>query len=172
MKVRRAAMAESAVFEDRGTVSVEYVFEDFNKLLADCQAFDYAIVYRLGGVNILKRDQLTCFDNDLLELRAFNEDSELHIIQRGDSYVGRTRTDGTGKPEVKTLDEDHKLWGVVIESDEGQCLFENRGINIVLPDKYPDGSSVFLTVRNYLAADTTRFVFDDARCVRFLCETR
>lgn len=94
--------------------------------------------------------------DDCLQLRAFDETSELLLrVERG-VIDGRWRCDGEGEP-VRYVDTFSRLWG----AQEGSCdgfihlADHQRKLNLVIPyDGEPDPRGYYgLTQRNYIEAD-------------------
>jgi len=158
---------------------VKYEFKDWDKLISDIKEYSYAIIYNFDSVKIFRSEDIQSIDKEnFLELRAFKENEELHIVKVGEEYFGRKRTDGDGEEavEVEFVDEDHLLWGKYQKEEDGYVhLSEDRGTELKLPleftkkgkDKEMDKERAFVTIRNYLNLCTDIFEFNDYRMVKF-----
>lgn len=154
----------------------EYIFADWDKLISDINKYEYAIIYKLDGVEILRGGYIAAIDKDkFLEVRAFNEIEELHVVQVDGGYIGRTRADTEGEQslEVEVVDESHLLWGKPQPDDntgEYTFLSEDRGTQFNLPLKVNENQRAFVMVRNYLNPCKDVFEFNDYRMVKFFAE--
>jgi len=138
--------------------------------------FDYTIIWRLQGVEILRGGVIPEDKTDIIELRAFNRNKEY----RWNEFGERTAPDDVDSiNEENVIDEIHKLWGSPPkDSDENTLsyffngdittLTEDRGTVVKVPFKVPDGNHLFIKVRNYLSADEKPFEFLDWRFVEFI----
>jgi CRISPR-associated protein (TIGR03984 family) len=140
-------------------------------LLSAVHDYDYVVFYTSDGVRIESAKEVKALPGDYLELRAFSESGEMHVVTYNGGVRGRIRTDSdTG--ESRVLDEEHLLWGKVISDSDTKTtiLAADRGTYIELPMKGPaTNKRVTLLVRNYLEADKTKpFMFIDYRFVRFI----
>jgi CRISPR-associated protein (TIGR03984 family) len=137
-------------------------------------------------VEVLEAAHYGSLPKDLLELRAFDDVGELHMVMMGGKLRGRVRKDGEGTP-CDVFDEEHLLWGERVSRNEGSyVLREDRGTRIAVPEAAfeglcePGGSSqdkqnrVTVRVRNYLdkqdespLTGDPRFAFCDYRLVCF-----
>ena len=152
-------------------------FDDNNSLREAVVKYDYAIIYRIDGVQVVKAANaaIDVDDNDkVLEVRAFNENEELRVVKIGSKYIGRIRTDGEGKL-CNVIVEDHLLWGNSVEKkDEKIYLRESRGTEIVLEfddihgiNNINETKRLFLTVYCYENDVSDDFGYDDFRFVKF-----
>jgi len=133
---------------------------------------------------------ITSLPDDLLELRAFNADREIHVVvdtsaqfadatgaRKGQRFLGRIRVDGEGE-ETSAFVEEHVLWGSSFtrygEGGNSRMVLETaRGTRIDMPSlsdqELDENHCITLQVRNYL--DTTEagdsFKFNDYRFVSF-----
>lgn len=146
-------------------------------------SYDYVLQHTFDGAEILKAEGYSVPEG-LLELRAFDEGGELHVVMDGCGGLvgGRVRRDGAGE-EAEVFDEEHVLWGTGIDESpsntETAVLVEDRGTRVCLPrevlgESLPGGKRVTLRVRNYLAEEKsdsetgdTTFAFEDWRLVGF-----
>lgn len=152
-------------FKKTSLVKEKYIFTSSENLLKDIKKYDYAILYKLDKVEVLKIDDVDNLD-DLIELRAFNENGELHIVIDDDKVFGRTITECSGE-EYEYVDETHLLWGEPKQVKDGYTLLsEDRGNCINVPFEVESGKRAFVVVRNYLSK--SQFSFDDYRMVRFI----
>ena len=146
----------------------KYNFISFEKLLEDIQKYKYVIVYKKDGVTVDIPSKIKSLEN-LLELRSFDENSELKVILAGNGFIGRIINDGVGD-STEILEETHLLWGKPSNKeivDEGYTfLLEDRGTKLTLPIWVEEGKRAFIRVRNYLKCD--KFIFNDYRMVDFL----
>ena len=140
----------------------------FEKLAEKIKTYTYVILYKYDRVEIKRASESLSLDN-LLELRAFDRDKELHIVALDGEWRGRTRDDTAGDVS-EILEEDHLLWGTETELKEDGYTFlsEDRGVALTLPIPVPAGQRAFVTVRNYLHPD--RFEFSDWRMVDFFAK--
>lgn len=156
---------DRVVFNKTNLKKDKYEFKSYEDLLQDVKKYDYVIIYKLDCVKILKSSDVDNLD-ELLELRAFNEEGELHIIVDGERVIGRTITDGVGE-EHEYVDETHLLWGEAKQYKDGYTLLsEDRGNKLSVPFEVENGKRAFIVVRNYLS--NTQFAFDDYRMVKFI----
>jgi CRISPR-associated protein (TIGR03984 family) len=134
------------------------------------------VIYTLSGVRIEAAGDLKELGDDFLELRAFDQDGELHLIRDG-TLKGRIRTDSDGGL-VDVFDEEHLLWGSFEDTQPDKngtyILTETRGTRIAIPQQclaeageIQEGKRVTLTVRNYVTDKNAPFGFTDYRFVGF-----
>lgn len=94
---------------------------------------------------------------DILELRVWNESEELHLLRDGDEFYGRQVIDGTGD-EQYVVDSFARLWG---QKTDGEAIPEgyirlcdkNRGLELMVPYKGEMARELGLTTRNYIGYD-------------------
>lgn len=121
--------------------------------------YDYAVIYFLDRVSIVdvRNTPLTQPLENVVGIRAFNNEGEYFISKNEGHYTGRIITDFDEEREnaskFETVDEYHKLWGKV-SKDDRTLLTEERGINLKLPFEIEDGKDIaFVKVRNYFTAE-------------------
>ena len=153
----------------------KYHFTNIEKLIDDIKEYDFAIIYNLACVKTLYARHVTkkYLPNDFLEVRAFNENAELRVIEVSGEYIGRIRTDcdGEDSTDVEILDECHLLWGKYIcEKDEYTYLSEDRGTQLKIPLNIKEKERAFVTVRNYLNTNKDVFEFNDYRMMKFFAK--
>lgn len=151
------------------------------ELIEAIHGYTAVLQHTLDGVEILDAPSYTKLPEDLLELRAFSETGELHLVKVGDSFRGRMRKDDEGSA-CTVFDEEHLVWGsTAVVQDDVVTLTEDRGTRVSIPYRLLDGnmqsdkgSRVTIGVRNYLDEDgedaesgDTRFAFCDYRLVYF-----
>ena len=142
-----------------------YKYESSAKLISDIKEFDFAILYMPDAVLTLKAGVVENIE-DFLEIRAFNKEKELKVINNNGSYYGRIRTDNTGSA-CEFVDEIHLLWGDFISYNNGYShMSEKRGTKLLLPIEVKEDEKAFIKVRNYLKEGI--FEFDDYRMVEFI----
>ena len=155
--------------------SVEDIPAETVELINAINGYDYVVMYSLGGVSIERGNDIKELPEDLLELRAFNEDSEIHVVS-DIRYKGRIRKDNKKEgSSIRIFDEEHLLWGRLSSFDENDCgdritLQEDRGTRIDMPKINCDISEncrITILVRNYLDESNESFEFNDYRFVRF-----
>lgn len=158
-------------FENKKSTVKKYEYESADKLISDLKEYTYVIIYKLDGVEILNvKGEIQLNKENFLELRAFNENGELHVAYIDGQYMGRTRMDGTGE-DVEVVDEHHLLWGNP-QKHEGEYTYlsEDRGVELKLPIEIKGNERAFVTVRNYLNPDKNVFEFNDYRMVDFIAK--
>jgi hypothetical protein len=132
-------------------------------ILDEIKNYNRIIIWAVGGVSIktsVQKENLTDFN----EIRAFDAESEVHVVNVNGEFLGRKRIDGDGV-EIERYDELHKLWGDskrIQKTQNGIRLTEDRGTEINLPFEL-DGNTAFIRVRNYYNG-----VFCDVRFVEFI----
>lgn len=151
---------------------------DDGELMAAIRGYDAVLQHTDDGVEVLRARDYKELPTDLLELRAFDDAGELHIVKVGDALRGRVRKDGEGEP-CAVFDEEHLVWGsrAVLDGDVVE-LCEDRGNRVRIPSallggRLPDEQHrVTVRVRNYLdengedaESGDTRFAFCDYRLV-------
>ena len=100
----------------------------------------------------------------VLELRAFNADSELHLTRRNDGLAGRFRRDGAGETAAY-VDSMARLWGSCADADADWMTLRDadRKLELRLPvteemrTARADGKPVFagLVTRSYIGIHAT-----------------
>jgi CRISPR-associated protein (TIGR03984 family) len=168
--------AELNIFSRQNSASECIICSDLNELRLKTEVYKYVVAYNLGGVTIDNADSYEP-GSDLLELRAFDEDGELHLVFDGEGgFFGRERKDDRGVATgvaTEVFDEEHLLWGEPSGSEDGKTRLveEGRGTRILLPDiaDSEGGRNVTILVRNYLSDDEEGqdMEFSDYRFVRF-----
>ena len=150
------------------------------ELESSIRGYDYVVQYTLDRVEIVEAPGYEGIPDDLLELRAFDADGELHMVDTEEGLKGRIRTDTEGAGTT-VFDEEHALWGSVSLDAGGVgevVLREDRGTVVRLPKSALPGlgesSVATIRVRNYLdegevdeESGDTRFAFSDYRFVSF-----
>lgn len=140
----------------------KYEFSDMQALAEDIKGFDYVLIWKTDKVQFLYTSDVDNLDN-FTELRAFSNDSELHVVNNGGKICGRSRKDGSGEPE-RYYDEKQLLWGNVKRGESGYTtLASERGIRLNVPINADEGKdkNAYLKIRSYLKND--RFEFYDFR---------
>ena len=151
------------------TEIVKYDFSDIRTLIDDIKKFEYVLIWKTDKVQFLYTSDIDNLDN-FIEIRAFDKDSELHIINNSGQVFGRTRKDGEGELEAY-FDEKQLLWGRAKSSEGNYTLYtESRGIKLMLPIEINDcrGQRASLTIRSYLKKN--KFEFYDFRIVEITGE--
>jgi CRISPR-associated protein (TIGR03984 family) len=113
----------------------------------------------------------------LLQLRAFDQDKELHIRRKGENrFLQRYRTDGEGEP-VEAVEACQVLWGRSKDYAPLQTgwlrLSEERGVELILPwdQMLKKSSRVWLKTRNYIGYNEAQQAgYVDSRFVEFVSE--
>jgi CRISPR-associated protein (TIGR03984 family) len=148
-----------------------YTSENFDELVNDIEKYDFAVIYNSDSVKILKKDDIEALDKEkFLEVRAFSQNEELHIIEINGEYTGRIITDDAGDC-VEIVDEEHLLWGNKTKKDgDYTILSEDRGTELRLPLEVKTGQRAFIKVRNYLNPEEDTFEFNDWRMVDFFAK--
>jgi len=149
-------------------------FDDINSILPEAEKFKHAVMWNTDSVKAADASKIQLSDN-LIELRAFNESEELHIMKVDGKFIGRIRKDGIGDA-AEVLEEAHLLWGNPKIANGSVSLTEARGVEIKLESLDFEGADeltnpncrVFVLVRNYAYTDNNaRFGFNDFRFVKF-----
>ncbi|MCR4682711.1 MAG: hypothetical protein K5647_05175 [Clostridiales bacterium] len=142
------------------TKSACSVFDPNCNIKNEVKKYKYVLLIKNDAVEFKRADDEISFDN-LVELRAFDENKELHIIMSDGTPLGRIREDGVGE-EIECIDEKQKIWGRAASRENGYTLFHSdRGIDIKVPVSAENGDTAYLILRGYLAPD--RFEFVDFR---------
>ena len=68
----------------------KYEFSDMQALAEDIKEFKYVLIWKTDKVQFLYTSDVDNLDN-FTELRAFNNDSELHVVNNGGKICGRSR---------------------------------------------------------------------------------
>lgn len=151
------------------TEIVKYDFSDIQTLIDDIKKFEYVLIWKTDKVQFLYTSDIDNLDN-FTEIRAFDKDGELHIVNNNGNVFGRIRKDGEGGSEAY-FDEKQLLWGRAKSSEGNYTLYtESRGISLMLPIKINDckGQRATLTIRSYLKKNN--FEFYDFRIVEITGE--
>ena len=115
------------------------------------------------------------------ELRVFNDAAEIHLIRRGNTLVGRFRSDAGGDKDMEYIDAESPLWGVRDEEDgndvpQGYVRLKDdgRGLRWIVPDDGGDAKQYSLVTRNYIGVDqeTKQAGFPDYRFVGIVAADR
>jgi len=167
-------MGEFNLFKDIKSEIRPFHYHNEEELLQEVKKYQYAVVYRADRVDVLKAADISYLAR-FMELRAFDTNEELHVIQvRPGVFKGRYRTDTPVKGKNTVWEETHLLWGNPVKAPNGGInLSEYRGTKIKLRfdlDGFHDRQSnqrVFIQIRNYLNQDQERFYFEDFRFVDF-----
>ena len=120
--------------------------------------YNYAVIYFLDRVSIvdIRKTPVTKPLENVVGIRAFNEDGEYFVSRDAGHFVGRIITDFEEKVDVESfeiVDEYHKLWGKV-SKDDRTLLTEDRGITLKLPFELETGKNIaFMKVRNYFTPE-------------------
>lgn len=164
----------------------DYKMEDFTVLSKDLNNSLF-IAYMYGGITIGKFDngKFTCSKGEfimdseqLLRMRIFNENSELHIFRTASGLKYRLRIDDIESIEVLTeyIEADQVLFGTITEEPkEGYTkLTEDRGTEIVLPFEFKIGKNanpierVKIRTRNYIGYIDGHATYVDTRFLEFV----
>lgn len=120
------------------------------------------------GAQLQLADKIVLNETQILEVRAFNENEELHLYRKENGYEGRYVCDGQG-PIQCHVDSLSRLWGHRIDYADGYAVLidEERFLKLTVPctekaDYYG------LVTRNYIEADpvTGQAGYRDYRFVR------
>lgn len=120
------------------------------------------------GTQLQLADKTVLDETQILEIRAFNENEELHLYRKGNGYEGRYVCDGQG-PIQSHVDSLSRLWGHRVDYADGYAVLidEERFLKLTVPctekaDYYG------LVTRNYIEADpvTGQAGYRDYRFVR------
>jgi hypothetical protein len=155
-------------YEINKFIKIKSTAEKYENLTTDIilnkiKKYNRIIIWAVGGVCIktsVEKEDLADFN----EIRAFDANSEVHIVNVNGEFLGRKRIDGEGE-EIQRYDELHKLWGDTKgfqKTKNGIRLTEDRGTEINLPFEL-NGNTAFIRVRNYY-----NDVFFDVRFVEFI----
>ena len=122
-------------------------------------SYNYAVIYFLDRVIIVdvRETPVTKPLENVVGIRAFNEEGEYFVSKDEGHFIGRIITDfEEEKANVESfeiVDEYHKLWGKVSKSDR-TLLTEERGISLKLPFELESGKNIaFVKVRNYFTPE-------------------
>lgn len=103
-----------------------------DKLVAKICSYDYVLQFTNDGVRVLCAKEYVELPDDLLELRAFNESGELHLVNADGVHYGRVREDGVGDL-CTVFDECHRVWGSSVTTRDDELLLrEDRGTEVRL----------------------------------------
>lgn len=145
----------------------KYCFRNLEQLKKDIQEYEYVLMYNIDQVEFLKVKDVSDFqENKLTEIRAFDEDKELHVIKVNNAdWRGRIRRDKSGGDSIEYIDEFQLIWGSNKRDRNGYSLMrEDRGVEIEIPIRVKSNEKAFIVVRNYLSDKV--FEFCDFRLVR------
>lgn len=148
-------------------LEIKTSIEKINLLTADSTQlknmlmdYSYVLLIKTDKVELV----LPSSDIDLgnvKELRAFDENKELHLVKQGSSFTGRVRIDNQGE-SCEIYDELQLMWGKSINCENGMTeLYEDRGIRIQLPVEIRENQRVAVKIRSYISSE--RFEFVDFR---------
>lgn len=121
-----------------------------------------------NGTQLQLADKKVLDETQILEVRVFNENEELHLYRKGNGYEGRYVCDGQG-PIQNHVDSLSRLWGHRVDYADGYAVLidEERFLKLTVPctekaDYYG------LVTRNYIEADpvTGQAGYRDYRFVR------
>lgn len=103
----------------------------------------------LNGVLTLP-EGMTLHPEYTLELRAFNEEEELHLVKESDIFKGRYVTDEDGEP-IEYVDTMARLWGHKTARSNGFVTLqdEERKLTMIVPAK-ESADYYGLVTRNYI----------------------
>lgn len=146
-----------------------------DELVAAIQDYECVVIYTLAAVTVEKATSVKKLPDDMLELRAFNQSGELHLVVVEGKRVGRICTDNAADGEACwCFDEEHLIWGAPQDgqSDGSLRLMDDRGTNLILPlsaDGTSKDSLVTILVRNYAQGDeqSSDLRFCDYRLIEF-----
>lgn len=134
------------IASSRKKISVESLEEIVDKI----KAYDYQLIYHRDRVEIKKKEDELILDSSVIEIRAFGEEGELHLLKKGSLYIGRVIEDNVGE-DYEIIDDLYKIWGNVSKNNSN-ILSEDRGIQIKLPFNVEAGKLLFIKVRHYFTA--------------------
>jgi CRISPR-associated protein (TIGR03984 family) len=114
--------------------------------------------YLNGELEIPSGTEVTL--SEIVELRAFSTEAELHLWTYNRQKLWRLRIDGVGDI-CNVYDETHILWGTKVEH-ESDLIEEFRGMRFTLPVKITNAAlPLKYRVRNY-------FTFDEDGLIQFI----
>ena len=145
-------------------LEIKTSIEKINLLTADSTQlknmlmdYSYVLLIKTDKVELV----LPSSDIDLgnvKELRAFDENKELHLVKQGSSFTGRVRIDNQGE-SCEIYDELQLMWGKSINCENGITeLYEDRGIKIQLPVEVCENQRVAVKIRSYISSEKFEFV--------------
>ena len=134
------------IASSRKKISIESLEEIVDKI----KAYDYQLIYYMDRVEIKKKEDELILDPSVIEIRAFGEEGELHLLKKGSLYIGRVIEDNVGE-DYEIIDDLYKIWGNVSKNNSN-ILSEDRGIQIKLPFNVEAGKLLFIKVRHYFTA--------------------
>ena len=136
---------------------VDFSTTDLTKLKNALMEYDYILLIKTDKVELV----LPSADIELAntkELRAFNENKELHLVKQSGSFTGRLRTDNEGE-DCEIYDELQLIWGKATKSENGITeLYEDRGIKIKLPVEVEKNQRAAIKIRSYISSEKFEFV--------------
>jgi CRISPR-associated protein (TIGR03984 family) len=145
----------------------------FNGATVACWLFD-DLVFGVVKNNVLEMFHgKVIADEDIIELRIFNENTELYVRKTKDGLKSRIRKDAEGT-DTEVVDADMVTWGTDGEVKGGFThLWEDRGTQITIPGDFSSVSPskrVRIQIRNYIGYNTEigQATYVDARFVKFL----
>lgn len=131
--------------------------------------YDYALITMTDGVDFIsaKDADIESVKPKLVELRAFSESKELHIVSLNGSFIGRIREDGKGDETSDVFDGDYLIWGKPVAGDDKRPgitkLHDDRGIDLQVPFDVENGKRAFLKIRSYARSENGSLNFYDFR---------
>lgn len=136
---------------------VSFQKTDLTELKNVLMEYNYVLMIKTDKVELV----LPSSDIELAnikELRAFNENKELHLVKQGDSFIGRIRVDSEGE-SCQVYDELQLIWGKATKSENGITeLYEDRGIKIKLPVEVEKNQRAAIKIRSYISSEKFEFV--------------
>ena len=134
--------------------------------LSGLERYEYVFLIRTDGVRLVKASELAGIDvrKDLVELRAFDENKELHAVCLDGKITGRIRTDGEGD-DTDAFEGRYLIWGRHTENTPYDRLHDDRGIDITVPAEVHGTERAFLRIRSYADTGGGVFSFSDFRLV-------
>lgn len=129
---------------------------DCGDLKAEIKKYTYALLIKTDSVSLIDTADDFNVDN-LIEVRAFNDNSELHAILVNGAWRGRIRKDGEGN-EVEIFDRNQLIWGKCVAPGKPSKLYEDRGITVMVPVEVAEDKRACLLIRSYLSDNEFEFV--------------
>ncbi|MCQ5209282.1 CRISPR-associated protein Csx19 [Megasphaera massiliensis] len=123
---------------------------------------------RWDGSSLVFANQKTLDENQILEIRVFNENEELHLYRRHGAYEGRYVCDGEGSVQSH-VDALSRLWGHKTNHDGNFATLKDdeRFLSMTVPCQ-EKADYYGLVTRSYIEADakTGQAGYTDYRFVR------
>lgn len=147
-------------------ILAKYLQHDAALIIWQRQRIIWGRVTKTGEIQLADNSELD--ETQILELRAFNGQEELHLIRQQGQYLGRYLADGSGK-ETDYVDSLSRFWGTCtkVENSFATLKDKERFLNLTIPCQ-EKAAYYGLVTRNYIGVDekTGQAGYSDYRFLR------